>query len=122
VVPAAAQGLGAPPVRALQDTAADYRRTALLGLATALSNAQAILFITSIFAVTGLLRANAATACAAVLIMVLCNAVYLAVIGWLFRRERMRAGYARYRRVLEGSIGGVFLLFGGRMLLRAMGR
>ena len=96
--------------------------TALLGLATALSNAQAILFITSIFAVTGLLRANAATACVAVLIIVLCNASYLSALGWLFRRERMRAGYARYRRVLEGSIGSVFLLFGGRMLWQAGGR
>ena len=105
-----------------QDTPADYRRTALLGLATALSNAQAILFITSIFAVTGLLRANAATACVAVLIMVACNAAYLAALGWLFRRERMRAGYARYRRVLEGTIGSVFLLFGGRMVWRALGR
>lgn len=121
-VPASAQGHGAALVRAAQDTPADYRRTALLGLATALSNAQAILFITSIFALTGLLRANAATACVAVVIMVGCNAAYLAALGWLFRRERMRAGYARYRRVLEGTIGSVFLLFGGRMLWRALSR
>ena len=122
VVPTLAPGQGAPPERVAQDTPADYRRTALLGLATALSNAQAILFITSIFAVTGLLRANAVTACVAVLIMVVCNAAYLAALGWLFRRERMRAGYARYRRLLEGSIGSVFLLFGGRMVWRALGR
>lgn len=100
----------------------DYGRTALLGMTTALSNAQAILFITSLFAVSGLLRANAATASAAVVIMVVCNAAYLAALGWLFRRERMRAGYARYRRVLEGAIGGVFLFFGGRLLWRALGR
>lgn len=121
-VPVPAAGDGAAGVRPTPNTPADYRRTALLGLATALSNAQAILFITSIFAVTGLLRANAATACAAVLIMVGCNAAYLAALGWLFRRERMRAGYARYRRVLEGTIGSVFLFFGGRMVLRALAR
>jgi threonine/homoserine/homoserine lactone efflux protein len=123
-VPSASHpGGGATGVRAVpDDTPADYRRTALLGLVTALSNAQAILFITSLFAVTGLLRANAATACVAVVIMVVCNAAYLSGLGWLFRRERMRAGYARYRRVLEGTIGSVFLLFGGRMLWRALGR
>lgn len=94
----------------------DYRRTALMGMATALSNAQAILFITSIFAVSGLLNANVATGCVAVVIMLGCNAAYVTVLGWLFRREKMRAGYARYRRVLEGMIGSVFMLFGGRML------
>ncbi|MCZ4314333.1 LysE family transporter [Comamonadaceae bacterium G21597-S1] len=121
-VPDPGQGTGAANAPELQDTSEDYRRTALLGMATALSNAQAILFITSIFAVTGLLRANAATACAAVIIMVGCNAVYLAALGWLFRRERMRAGYARYRRVLDGTIGSLFLLFGGRLLWRALVR
>ncbi len=113
---------GAPGLRAEPDTRADYRRTALLGLVTALSNAQAILFITSLFALSGLLRANAATACVAVVIIVCCNAAYLAALGWLFRRERMRAGYARYRRVLEGTIGSLFLLFGGRLLWRALVR
>ena len=100
----------------------DYRRTALLGFVTALSNAQAILFITSIFAVSGVLNANAATGLATVAIMLGCNATYLSVIGWLFQREKMRAGYARYRGVLEGVMGSVFMLFGGRMLWRALGR
>ena len=122
VAPAALQGDRVAGVGAAQNTPADFRRTALLGLATALSNAQAILFITSIFAVTGLLRANAATASVAVVIMVTCNAAYLAALGWLFRRETMRVGYARYRRRLEGLTGSVFLLFGGRMVWRALGR
>jgi len=100
----------------------DYRRTALLGLVTALSNAQAILFITSIFAVTGVLHANAATGIATIVIMVCCNASFLAMLGWLFQREKMRAGYARYRGVLEGVTGTLFILFGGRLLWRALGR
>lgn len=112
----------ASEVHAADATPAAYRRTALLGLATALSNAQAILFITSIFAVSGLLNANAATGCVAVVIMLGCNAAYLTALGWLFRREKMRAGYARYRRVLEGMIGSVFMLFGGRMLWQVLGR
>ena len=100
----------------------DYRRTALLGLVTALSNAQAILFITSIFAVAGVLNANAATGVATVLIIICCNVTYLSVLGWLFQREKMRAGYARYRGVLEGVTGSLFILFGGRLLWRALVR
>ena len=38
------------------------------------------------------------------------------------QREKMRAGYARYRGVLEGLMGAVFMLFGGQMLWRALGR
>ena len=98
----------------------DYRRTALLGLVTALSNAQAILFITSFFAVAGVLNANAATGVATVIIFLCCNATYLAALGWLFQREKMRAGYARYRGVLEGATGTLFMLFGGRLLWRAL--
>jgi len=104
------------------DASADYRRTALLGLVTALSNAQAILFITSFFAVAGVLNANAATGVATVLIIMCCNTAYLAALGWLFQREKMRAGYARYRGVLEGATGSLFILFGGRLLWRALVR
>ena len=104
------------------DQTGDYHRTALLGFVTALSNAQAILFITSIFAVSGVLNANAATGLVTLAIMLGCNATYLSALGWLFQRENMRAGYARYRGVLEGLMGSVFMLFGGRMLWRALGR
>jgi threonine efflux protein len=102
------------------DTAAHYRRTATLGFVTALSNAQAILFITSIFAATGVLNANVATGFATIVIMLSCNASYLALLGWLFQRERVRAGYARFRGMLDGTMGLLFLLFGGRLLWSAL--
>ena len=97
---------------------ADYRKTALLGLVTALSNAQAILFITSIYAATGILNTNLATGLASIAIMVSCNATYLAALGWLFQRQQVRAGYARFRHWLEAAIGALFIFFGGRMLWR----
>lgn len=100
----------------------DYRRTFLLGLVTALSNAQAILFITSIYAVAGILNANLATGLASIAIMLACNASYLGMLGWLFQREAIRLGYARFRRVLEGTIGTLFVFFGGRLLWRALVR
>jgi threonine/homoserine/homoserine lactone efflux protein len=105
-----------------RETPADFGRTLVLGFVTALSNAQAIIFITSIYAVTGLLSANLATGLAASLIMIGMNASYLALIGWLFQREPVRRGYARFRRVIEGTIGLLFLALGGRMLLRLVWR
>lgn len=118
-VPAAG---GIPDADKKVDASADYGRTALLGLVTALSNAQAILFITSIYALAGVLNANAATGLASIAIIVICNVTYLATLGWLFQRETMRAGYARFRGVLDGTAGTLFLLFGGRLLLRALNR
>ena len=121
--PRQSSGTGAEaPGNSVDKTGDDYRRTVLLGFVTALSNAQAILLITSIFAVSGVLNANAATGLVTVAIMLGCNATYLSALGWLFQREKMRAGYARYRGVLEGLMGSVFMLFGGRMLWRALGR
>ena len=70
----------------------------------------------------GVLNANAATGVATVLIIIACNATYLSALGWLFQREKMRAGYARYRGVLEGITGSLFILFGGRLLWRALVR
>lgn len=114
---------GQPPAdKQTTKASADYGRTVLLGLVTALSNAQAILFITSIYALTGILNANAATGLASIGIMIVCNATYLATLGWLFQREKMRAGYARFRGVLDGSVGTLFVLFGGRLLWRALAR
>lgn len=112
--------LSAPTPGGAGDTPADYRRTAVLGLVTALSNAQAILFITSIFAATGVLTANVATGFVSIAIMLSCNATYLALLGWLFQREKIRVGYARFRGVLDGAIGTLFVLFGGRLLWRAL--
>jgi threonine/homoserine/homoserine lactone efflux protein len=100
----------------------DYGRTAVLGLVTALSNAQAILFITSIYALTGVLNANAATGLATIGIMLACNASYLATLGWLFQRESVRSRYMRYRYLLDGTTGALFVGFGGRLLWRALAR
>ncbi|MBU3740012.1 MAG: hypothetical protein FGM55_13795 [Rhodoferax sp.] len=113
--------LAAPSAKHSGDTPADYRRTLALGFVTALSNAQAILFITSIFAATGVLHASVATGFASIAIILVCNASYLALLGWLFQRARVRAGYARFRGVLDGTIGTLFVLFGARLLWRALG-
>ena len=93
-----------------------------LGFVTAISNAQAIVFITSIFALTGILGANLATGIAAVAIMIVCNASYLSALAWLFQRAAVRSFYARFRRVLEASIGSLFVAFGGRLMLRELAR
>jgi threonine/homoserine/homoserine lactone efflux protein len=98
------------------------RRMVLLGLVTALSNAQAVIFITSIFAVSGVLNAGVATGLAAILIMITCNGLYLSLLAWLFQRAAVRSFYQRFRRVLEGTVGALFVIFGGRLLLRELFR
>jgi threonine efflux protein len=100
----------------------DLRRTLALGFLTALSNAQAIAFITGIYAVTGILQGNVATGLASVAIMVACNATYLGILGWLFQRDAVRRGYARFRRPVEGTVGVLFAVLGGRLLYREMMR
>jgi threonine/homoserine/homoserine lactone efflux protein len=111
----------APPILP-NETPADDWKTVALGFVTAVSNAQAILFITSIYAVTGVLQANLATGFTTVAIMVAMNASYLFLIGWLFRREAVRRAYQRFRRTFEGTVGALFLFFGGRLIWRAVMR
>ncbi len=96
------------------------RRTFVLGLLTAVSNAQAILFITSIFATTGILHANLATGFAAIVVMIVCNASYLAMLGAAFQRPTIRRFYARFRGVLECAIGALFIVLGGKLVYRGL--
>ncbi len=91
-----------------------------LGIGTALSNAQAVFFITSVFAVAGVVTANFATGLAAVGVLLACNAAYLAALGWLLQRPVARAFYGRYRRWLERMFGALFVIFGGRLLVGAL--
>lgn len=100
--------------------ALDDRRAFALGIGTALSNAQAVFFITSIFAVAGVVGANVATGLAAVGILMLSNATYLGFLGWLLQRPAARAFYGRYRRWLERMFGAVFVFFGGKLLASAL--
>jgi threonine efflux protein len=93
-----------------------------LGFATALSNAQAILFITSIFAVSGVLNASASTGLGVLAIIAICNLTYLGLLGWIFRSPAVRGGYQRFRRWFEGGIGGLFVVFGGRLIWRELQR
>jgi threonine/homoserine/homoserine lactone efflux protein len=95
-------------------------RSFSVGLATALSNAQAIFFMTSIYAVTGITNANTATALATLVIIAVCNGVYLLALGWLLRRSTPRIIYARHRRWLERLTGLAFLIFGSRLMLREL--
>ncbi len=91
-------------------------RTFALGFFTALSNAQAIVFITSIFAVAGVLKANMATGVAVIGIIAVCNASYLSFLGWMFQRPKVRAIYAAKRWYFELTVGVLFVVLGGRLL------
>jgi threonine efflux protein len=108
---------GAPEPKTIEGDAG-ARRALTLGFVTALSNAQAIIFITSIYAVAGVLHANVATGLASIAIVALCNASYLATLGAMLQRPAPRRLYQRFRRALEGAMGALFIVFGGRLLWR----
>ena len=91
-----------------------------LGLVTALSNAQAILFITSIFAVSGALNANLPTSLGVLASIAMCNVSYLGFLCWMFQRDNVRRRYQSFRRYFEGGIGILFIGFGGRLIWRAL--
>ena len=92
----------------------------VIGLATALSNAQAVFFITSIFAVAGVINANAVTSAAVVAILLACNGVYLWFLASVLMRAGPRRAYARWRATLERLFGSLFLLFGGHLIWKAL--
>jgi len=79
-------------------------RTLAFGFVTAISNAQAIIFITSIFAAAGVLNANLLTGFAAILVILVLNAGYLSLIALAVpARDRPRRSMRGSRRVLDGA-------------------
>jgi threonine/homoserine/homoserine lactone efflux protein len=95
-------------------------RTLVLGLATALSNTQAIVFMTSIFTAAGLLDANLATGLACIAAMIGMNAAWLGLLAMLFTLPTPRRTYLRFRYLIEATIGVLFILLGGRLLMREL--
>lgn len=92
----------------------------LQGVLTALANVQALFFLASIFAGTGVLGASVATRLAAIGVIVVANGSYLSLLAWLMQRERVRSFYARYRPAMEIAFGILFVLFGARLVQREL--
>src|SRR6476660_4029882 len=90
------------------------------GILTALSNVQALFFLTSIFAGVGILSASPATQLASVGVIIAGNGGYLTLLAWLLQREQPRAFYARNRAIMEIGFGALFMAFGARLVLREL--
>jgi threonine/homoserine/homoserine lactone efflux protein len=54
--------------------------------------------------------------------MAICNATYLGGLAWMFQRPAVRHGYQRIRQWFEGTIGVLFVFFGGRLIWRELAR
>lgn len=91
-----------------------------LGLMISLSNAQAIVFITSLFAVAGVYDARLATGIACIGIMVASNATYLAALASVLQIRGARAWYARRQALMKQVVGVLFTVIGGNLLVRAI--
>lgn len=92
-------------------------RSAVIGLLTSLSNAQAIIFVSSIFAVSGVISANVATGLACVASMIVMNASYLTALGALLLLPPRRL-YLRYIATARRVFGVIFAGLGLRLVLR----
>lgn len=92
----------------------------ILGLATQLSNAQAIVFIISIFAAAGVLTASLATGIGCVVAMVVANAIYLGLLGAMFQLPVPRRLYLAFRHRIETVMGGLFVAFGLRLVVKEL--
>jgi threonine/homoserine/homoserine lactone efflux protein len=90
------------------------------GILTALSNVQALFFLTSIFAGVGILSSSPATQLASIGVIIAGNGGYLTLLAWLLQRERPRAFYARNRAIMEIGFGALFMAFGARLVLREL--
>ena len=111
---------GATPDAMAAATRMTHREALSRGIVTQLSNAQAVFFVTSIYAATGVLRSSLATGLATIGVILLLNATYLGGLGWVFQRERARAVYHRARNWIETAIGVLFIAFGLRLMLREL--
>lgn len=110
----------AAPGISTADAGATLARTFVMGLATQLANAQAIVFITSIFAASGVLTASLATGVACVGAMIVANASYLALLGALFQLPTPRRFYLAFRHRIETAMGGLFVAFGLRLVFEEL--
>jgi threonine efflux protein len=90
------------------------------GFVTALSNVAALFFLASIFASTGILTATVGTQLAALVVIIVGNGTYLALLAWLLQGQRARAFYARHRGAAEIGFGIIFVAFGVRVILQEL--
>lgn len=114
-------GRGASPPSPQQPAAADdepLSRSFRIGVLTSLSNAQAIVFISSIFAVAGILHSTLITGAACVAVMIAMNASYLLFIGSLLLLPSPRRLYLRFLVPVRRVFGAVFAGLGLRLVLR----
>lgn len=95
-------------------------RSVGIGLLTSLSNAQAIIFVSSIFAVSGVLAANLATGLACVATMIVMNASYLLALGSLLLLPAPRRLYLRFIAPIRRLFGVIFAALGLRLIWREL--
>lgn len=91
-----------------------------IGLLTSLSNVQAIVFITSLFAVAGVYDAPVTTGIACIAVMVVTNATYLGGIAGLLQLGPARRWYRANQALMHKVIGLAFVVIGARLVWAAI--
>lgn len=111
-------GSGAPTSTQGKPANEPLSRSIGIGLLTSLSNAQAIIFVSSIFAVSGVLAANLATSLACVATMIVMNGSYLIALGSLLLLPAPRRLYLRFITPIRRLFGAIFAALGLRLIWR----
>jgi threonine/homoserine/homoserine lactone efflux protein len=87
------------------------------GFATHLSNAKALVFVTSLFAVTQLAHAPLSLGLSGVAIMVMMSASYYIIYGSLLSFTPFGRSSGMLKRIASVTIGTIMMVFGGRIAL-----
>ncbi len=92
------------------------RRAVLRGLMTVAANPKSGAFVASLFAATLPANPTLELGAAMVLVMVVISAVWYSAVAWSLGHEGPRRLYVRSRKAIECLAGGLFILFGAKLL------
>ena len=101
------------PIRSPQSAAAAWR----LGLLTNLSNPKTAMFVTSLFATTMPTEPTLALGLTAAAVMTAVSLTWYGIVAWVFASSLVAGWYARGVKLIDRIAGGIFILFGVKMLL-----
>ena len=88
-----------------------------LGLVTNLANSKAAMFVTSLFATTMPADPALSLGLSAAAVMTGISLMWYGAVAWVFASALVAGWYARAGKLIDRVAGGIFVLFGARMVL-----
>lgn len=108
----AAKASSPRPTPSRRSLAAAWR----LGLLTNLSNPKTAMFVTSLFATTMPADPTLPLGLLAAAVMTGVSLAWYGAVAWVFASALVAGWYQRAAKLIDGVAGGIFVLFGGKMV------